>query len=86
MKIIFGRLVPVAAFLLMLSQPGSIHSAEAEPAMKPSFLRNSLLVCLFILVPFVHLYEDFIFTSYNKKGERVCPMISISVENCAVLV
>ena len=86
MNIIFGRFFPVAAVLPMLSQPGSIDSADAEPAIKPSVLRNSLLVCLFILVPFFHLCKDFIFMGYHKRGERICPTISISVENYALVV
>ncbi len=59
MNIIFGRFLAIPAVWPMLSQPGSIDSADAEPAMKPSVLRNSLLVCLFILVPFLHLCIDF---------------------------
>ena len=86
MNIIFGRFLPIPAVLPMLSQPGRTDNADAEPATKPSVLRNSLLVCLFILVPFIHLCMDCVFLNYNKKGERVCPMISISVENYAVLV
>jgi hypothetical protein len=77
MNIIFGRFFPIAAILLLLSQPCSIDSADAEPAMKPSVLRNSLLDWFFILIPFVRLCTDFIFMSYNKRGERICPMFRI---------
>jgi hypothetical protein len=55
----FGLFWDIPAVLPMLSQLGSIDSADAEPAMKPRVLRNSLLVCLFISVPFLHFCMDF---------------------------
>jgi len=36
-------------------QLDSIDRADAEPAVRPSVFKNSLLVWLFILVPFIHL-------------------------------
>jgi hypothetical protein len=60
MNNMFGRFLEIPAVLPMLSKPGSIDSADAEPAIKPSVLRNSLLVCLFILVPFTRSCMDYL--------------------------
>ena len=60
MNIMFGLFLAIPAVCPTLSQPGSIDSADAEPAMRPSVLRNSLLVCLFILVPFLRSCMDYL--------------------------
>jgi len=50
----------------MLLQVGSMDNADAEPAIKPIVLRNSLLVCLFILAPFILLCKDYLIMEHSS--------------------
>lgn len=60
----------------MLAQPGSTGSA-AEPAIKPTVFRNSLLVCFVILAPFLHLDKDYLLTEHSSSAflapKRIIP-------------
>jgi len=80
----------------MLLQLGNIDNADVEPAIKPSVFRNSLLVCLFILVPFIRLCMDYLliekssfafpaFRAYPNNplycGRLQSPMPALSAKN-----
>jgi len=50
MRTTFGCFLSVAVILFIPEQPGNTDSALTETAKEPTVLKNSLLVCLLIIL------------------------------------
>jgi hypothetical protein len=72
-----------ARLLFELTQPANFDSVTAEAAVKPTLLRNSLLVCLPISLPLIDFMQNVgsLKTSPQKisPGKQECAIYDIEL-------